>query len=697
MGYFMTKKSIIVYNLLIIILTTSLLLSAPIKNFPTTVVQPNGDSLYCFLSGDEFYNWMHDADGYTIIQNQNTGYFVYADLISGKLVPTNYVPGKVSPKVIGLKVGINITSKEMELKREESYVMSPEGVSSAPTKGIINNIVIFIRFSNENEFTDLTSVYDDMFNNTSASSTSMYNYFRETSYNQLSINSTFYPISATNQVISFHFWHPRGYCQPYSATNTIGYTSISQRRAREQNLLQGAVTSVSSQIPPELNIDSDNNGIVDNVCFIVSGSPDGWNETLWPHKASLTIYPTYINGKLVNEYNLQMQNFVLSNKVDVLAHEMFHSLGAPDLYHYNNSSDPVGNWDIMDYNYPAHHMCAYMKWKYGKWISSIPEITTTGTYILNPLTSSTNNCFKISSLNSTSEYFVVEYRKRLGPFENTLPGEGLLVYRINKQISGNAAGPPDEVYLYRLGGTINSDGSLWAANYSANVGRTSINDLTNPSSFLSDGSPGRLDISNIGFVGNTIDFVVGENAFPVELTSFIAQLIKNKVSLNWQTATEINNYGFDIERITSDTWQKIGFVNGNGNSNSPKKYSFIDRNPTGGCNFKYRLKQIDNDGQFEYSDVVEVEIVPIKFSLYQNYPNPFNPKTIIKFSISTADKITLKIYNPLGAVVSTLIDEIKQPGNYNFTFDARYLPSGIYFYNLQSHEGSITKKMILLK
>jgi len=112
------------------------------------------------------------------------------------------------------------------------------------------------------------------------------------------------------------------------------------------------------------------------------------------------------------------------------------------------------------------------------------------------------------SPNSTTEYFVVEYRKKEGTFENILPGEGLLVYRINTSKTGNAFGPPDEVYIYRPDGTLSEDGFRRLANFSADVGRTAINDITNPSSFLSDGGPGGLVISNIGAIGSTINFFV---------------------------------------------------------------------------------------------------------------------------------------------------------------------------------------------
>ena len=162
-------------------------------------------------------------------------------------------------------------------------------------------------------------------------------------------------------------------------------------------------------------------------------------------------------------------------------------------------------------------MGAYMKWKYGTWIASIPEITTSGTYTLHPLTSATNNCYKIASPVSSTEFFIVEYRKMTGggTFEGNLYNEGLLVYRINSAYTGNADGPPDEVYIYRPNGTPTVDGEPWYAPLSANQARTQINDGTNPSSFLTDGSPGGLSISNVGLYGDTISFDVAINTFTV--------------------------------------------------------------------------------------------------------------------------------------------------------------------------------------
>jgi hypothetical protein len=198
------------------------------------------------------------------------------------------------------------------------------------------------------------------------------------------------------------------------------------------------------------------------------------------------------------------------------------------------------------------------------------------------------------------------------------------------------------------------------------------------------------------------------NPVPVELISFRADFSENNVTLSWQTATETNNYGFQVERGQKN-WIQIGFMQGNGTTTQPMSYTFTDRNVEAG-HYQYRLKQIDFDGSYTYSDIVEVEIQsPMNFSLEQNYPNPFNPTTKIKFTIPVTlsevegSLVTLKVYDVLGNEIATLINEAKSTGNYQVEFDAvgtsrdLSLSSGIYFYKLQAGNFIQTKKMVLMK
>ncbi len=144
-------------------------------------------------------------------------------------------------------------------------------------------------------------------------------------------------------------------------------------------------------------------------------------------------------------------------------------------------------------------------------------------------------------------------------------------------------------------------------------------------------------------------------------------------------------------------WEKIGFVEGHGNSNSPKLYSYTDNTVTAG-DYYYRLRQVDIDGQFEYSDVVEVHIeAPNKFELAQNYPNPFNPKTNISFSLQEATNVSLVVYNTIGQQVAELINQRLEAGTYSEEFDASHLNSGVYVYILKTDKATITRKMILMK
>lgn len=186
---------------------------------------------------------------------------------------------------------------------------------------------------------------------------------------------------------------------------------------------------------------------------------------------------------------------------------------------------------------------------------------------------------------------------------------------------------------------------------------------------------------------------------PVELTSFTAAYKNSQINLNWKTSTEVNNKGFDVEKkVNEGEWSKIAFVQGYGNSNSPKDYNYSDKELfAGGSKFQYRLKQIDNDGTFSYSDVVEVEIVPDQYELSQNYPNPFNPTTTIRFSLPQATQLKITLYNMLGEQVKTLAEGTFETGYHKIVVDAASLPSGTYIYRLESSDFVQVKKMILLK
>lgn len=497
---------------------------AYLENVPKTLYQPDGSVIYCFASGDEFHNWLHDANNYTIIKNSKTGYWVYAIKKDKKLCASDFVVGKSDPVALNLQKAVNISADEIKAKRNAFYSKletekKKQNVKSNKSIQTINNLVVFIRFSDEEEFTDQIAVYDTMFNSNIPTVNSMKNYFKEVSYNQLEINSTFYPTTTEEIVLSYQDPNPRSYYQPYDEiTNPDGYT---EQTPREHLLLKNAIDYISNQVPTNLNLNYNGDEYVDNVCFVIKGGVGEWAELLWPHRWALYSEEAYINGLRVWDYNFQLQEFFfLPNRgVGVLNHEMFHTLGAPDLYHYNTdfrNFKAIGAWDLMDRTKnPSQSMGVYMKYVYGGWITEIPEITEPGTYTLHPLSSSQNNCYKISSPNSLDEYFVLEYRKKTGVFENSLPGEGLLIYRVNNLFLGygNSQYPDnlDELYIYRPNGIDTTTGDIDSAAFSLNSGRVTFDATSNPACLLFDGSDGGITITNITTTDSTISFCVNGN------------------------------------------------------------------------------------------------------------------------------------------------------------------------------------------
>lgn len=231
-----------------------------------------------------------------------------------------------------------------------------------------------------------------------------------------------------------------------------------------------------------------------------------------------------------------------------------------------------------------------------------------------------------------------------------------------------------------------------------------------------------------GGSGTVITFVgitTGNQPLPVELTSFSAQIQNKSVILEWKTATEVNNYGFEIERQSIDAgasslghsssksiWTKIGFVEGNGNSNSPKSYAFTDNLDhalaLNLARLQYRLKQIDFDGSYKYSDIVKLQIdSPSEFVLQQNYPNPFNPSTTIKYEIPKSSFVKLSIFDLLGREIATPVNQVQNAGYHEITFNAENLASGIsarggyasgvYIYTINVNGFTQSKKMLLMK
>ncbi len=581
--------------------------AAYLKNIPKTLTQPDGSVLHCYASGDEFFNYLHDKNGFTIIQHPQTGFFVYANLQDGKLVATEFVAGKVDPASKSLRPYNLISPEEWTARRTAWQEKEKRTINrnALPNHGTLNNISIFIRFSDDSEFTNTYSSIDNMFNDESDNAISMKTYFRAASYGSIEIPTYFYPGHNGETIISYQDTYPRSYFQPYnSATNTNGYQSDGDRTEREFSLLERAVNYINANypIPTDLNIDYDNDGYVDNVCFIVRGTTGEWSSLLWPHKWALYDRTVLINGKQVWTFNFQLADATGYFNTSVMCHEMNHSLSAPDLYHYSYSGpDAVGIWDLMHNNTtPPQHCGAYMKMKYGHWIDEIPEITQAGTYTLNPISSATptNIAYKIKTDNP-NQFYVLEYRDNTSLFETGLPGSGLLIYRIDTRFEGNADYDPsngiyDEVYIFRPGGTTTANGNLNSAHFSSNTGRTEFSSSTTAYPFFSDGTiDDNFRIFNITSAGSTISFTYGNSADCEPPTNLVASVDDHDVTLSWDAS--LNAVSYNIYR------------NGNfiGNTNET---SYLDHNVPYGS-ISYYLKSVDANGLFSTSsEVVTVNI-----------------------------------------------------------------------------------------
>jgi Secretion system C-terminal sorting domain len=280
---------------------------------------------------------------------------------------------------------------------------------------------------------------------------------------------------------------------------------------------------------------------------------------------------------------------------------------------------------------------------------------------------------------------------------------GSLFIPMNSYPSGNSPndwGPEimfDSLYLYtggnllielRLTGTGTTNQSTDALTSTAPGFGTLFSACWGSSYTANSGSNGNFSIVRL----------TADDPVPVELTSFTSSVSDNNVILQWTTATETNNYGFEIQRKSSNSgYEVLGFVTGSGTTTEPRTYFFTDSKIPNG-QYTYRLKQTDYNGTFSYSDEIVVEVdAPAEYALDQNYPNPFNPSTNINFSLAEAGIVKMAVYNLLGQKVAIILDEFREAGLHSVTFNASELPSGAYFYTIETSQFKQTKKMLLAK
>ncbi len=543
-------RKIIITTFIILTLLFSLHLHAAyLKNIPVTVHQPNGEIVKCFASGDEFFNYLHDEDGYTIVQHPTTGYYVYAIQGGISIVPSEMIVGTDDPRSLGITPHLTLSPQLWEMRRTARYSEiannRPEINYSNENRnhGTINNLVVFIRFSGESNLSTSFSTVDNMFNDsTTITANSMYNFFKVTSYQNLFVSSTYYPAPSGNTILSYQDIYTRDYYSPYHAvTNPDGYETSGERTSREHALLGRAVNYVSSSVPSSLNIDYNNDGYVDNICFVVKGDVDGWSDLLWPHRWALYSDQYFINSKQVYDYNFMLEGATSYFNTAVLSHEMSHTLSFPDLYHYGGDNlTPVGPWDVMASTAsPAQQPSAYTKWRYGNWIDEISTIEEAGTYTITSVaTPEGTKCYAIPT-QSENEYIIIEYRNNDDTFEN-VPSSGVVIYRVNTQFSGNASydgvSTFDEVYIFRPSGTLASDGDLINAHFGV-AGRTSFNESTVAYPFLTDGTLiNDLQISNITFSGDSASFTIVICNLPAPLV--VTDVTTTEATFNFSASLE---------------------------------------------------------------------------------------------------------------------------------------------------------------
>ncbi|MBX2976628.1 MAG: T9SS type A sorting domain-containing protein [Ignavibacteriaceae bacterium] len=270
--------------------------------------------------------------------------------------------------------------------------------------------------------------------------------------------------------------------------------------------------------------------------------------------------------------------------------------------------------------------------------------------------------------------------------------------------------------LVNYQGTLYANLAAWqAASQDLNSVSKSVSFVSGTDLHLAESNLGDVDFYAVPIVGITKD-IDGDlrnlvnpykgadeliDPVPVELASFSASTNGNQVTLSWTTATETNNSGFEVERATilnglKGEFAKTSFIKGNGTTTQLSNYSYSEIPGQG--SFVYRLKQIDFDGKFSYSAEVNVDLgLPTEFGLSQNYPNPFNPSTTIRFTVPEVSNVKLEVYSLTGELISTLVNEVKEVGSYDVSFDASKLSSGIYLYRLTAGKNVITKKMNFLK
>ena len=492
-----------------------------VENKPITLEQPDGTKVYAFITGDEYYQRVFDKDNFTIIRDKQSGMLVYALLEDSKLVASKYIVGRIDPKTVGLQTGIDISAeKKLQLRKDFHQFDKNEKIKPIQNNSVktteLNFLVIFIKFADQTNFPQAFSFYENMCNETGNNVVSMRQYFLDASHDNVDVVSHFFPLQQGTTIVTYTDSKPRSYYCPYNATTAPDGYDGWEEYSRKENLLKNAINYVASQVPSNINFDSNGDGKVDNTIFIVRGETTAWSTLLWPHQSQFWGNSALINGKEVATYNFQLEEHLVIEQASVLVHETYHSFGLADYYRYNYDGTPIGTWDVMAGNTsPIPQACSnYLKNEHTYLFpETITEITTNGIYTINNIwDNSGNNSYKIRSpyrQGIDDEFFIVEFRNKSVMWEQKMPGSGLVVFRVNPTENGNGYGPPDEFVVI---------GGQQSAYMSYNSDRYNLSPTTTPPLLFSDeGDPG-FAIFSISPVDTQMTFEVifgqGISAYP---------------------------------------------------------------------------------------------------------------------------------------------------------------------------------------
>ena len=541
--------------------------AAPLFGIPITVEQPDGTTLDAFVSGDEFFNYLHDSEGRIIIQHPTTGFWVYAELDASGIIGASsriavndgsFYDADSRARLVEPISSYGITTADINFSINAHLISNMDMPESAvpfealgiepasgvamvrgnPISGTIENVVILVTFAcdpNPTITPQLAGVIEDRFN---APQSSLRSYMHAASGGVLTLNSTLVGIN-NSTVVMYRDTQQRGYFMPHNPiTNPIGYNptpnaqGVTQGQIRGQQMLARAVEAIDgTNLLAGRTLNTLNPSLVDTVTFVLTGEPGAWSSFLWPHRWSLQHAFATLNGLQVSDYSLHLlgANYPFDRlSRSVIVHEQLHIFGMPDFYRYDRSGSPVGGWDIMAYNSDARFQFSntHAMRRYIGWGNPPMEITTSGTFTLHPRgTPGQTTAFAIPVEGRPNEFILLEYRSSLNPtaYDNFLASaslyrSGLVISRVNTGFRGNQySGHPtfqDEVYIFRPGTTIRNAATsdVAMASLSAGSGRTAFGDAQGTGYlgviYTHEGYNTGIEIYNVGVAGSTITFSV---------------------------------------------------------------------------------------------------------------------------------------------------------------------------------------------